>query len=1414
MFLPGCACFSPGNDYNLPLTFRRTCASVFAARGCRVKTTAWLPVCLAAGLLLLHPASLPAGQQPSPVVWGRSLEQWQAAAASPDARIREHALAALERLGRRARVALPVIEKALSDPARPVRLQACRDLAALGPQSVPQLLDLLASSDLAEPALAALQRMEAEAVPGVLQALRSPEVRRRRGGALAAADLPGDAVRSALPRALRDADGLVRVHAAAALLKKDESTRPAVGVLVEALQGQEPEARLQAATVLTRFASSAGEALAPLEKTLRTATGLFRVRVAAALWRTDFDAAGRAFHLLLEAVQDRDEDVCREALEGLTALSEADADEVEAALPVLVAVLKDRQRRQPGTVLAAVRALLALGTDARSALPVLRAMLRENSPEIAQAIAFGLPEVAPKERELVPALVRALSHPDGSVRRAAAVSLERLGLRARPAVAALVRALADDDVAVRIAAAGALGGLGDATAVTPLTELLKAGDTGAVGAAAEALHRLAPEKDEALPPALIRCLREDPSDEAKALAALRNIDSGAVVLALARALREGDRDTRRTAASILGHSEFFLSEDPRFAGGRREQLAGSWAAVPALRQALHDGDADVRILAASALAGWDRRTKGLASLLCEGLRSPDVLVREQALWGLFSLGPRGQDTLPELIRLLNDPDEADLHLLVLRVLGKMGPEARAAVPALLRCLHDRPAFRVEVLELLNRLADRERAWRPLGEALLLGGDETASTWVWNRFTDDHERAVPALLRALGSNDPDRRRRAAMLLGHTAKPGSTEVVAGLTPLLEDGSPAVRVEAAASLAALDPEGPATAQAVAILTRAARHARDDLRPHAVFLLLLHASTWESLKIAEVSALMRELLHDPDAEVRQHALRFFMREKPKDFPTILIETLRDRELRLRRRAADSIGFCGPEARAAIPTLVEMLGSRDSELRTFAAQALPRVGREDGALAGPLLEACRKTRSKSFRKDLIWALGSLGKGSPAAAVPALVELLQDPDWVTQDWAVRELNAVDPGNPLILPALARVAAQDYPARQLSAKDFNEFGPGLVADLGRLLRREEADQRLGAVLVLGYLRKQAISAAPLLRRALGDEDGRVRLEAARALWEVTEHGEAAVGALRGLVKGKDADLRRRAARLLGEMRAAARDAAPDLIACLKSPDRQLALTAVGSLGHIGKVAPAAVPALLELARGDDPFLRCAAVESLSAFGREARPAVPRLLRLLWEVPTPRDREAAALCLGEIGAAAEAGPALVRVFREEAEDGGETDFLIGLRDPLRKFGPSLREEIDQLLHDRRPGVRAAALSLFHGDFGTGEKDVLPFLPALLEALLDADDTVAVSAFNAVDGRNHLPDVVSVLRRGLKAKETDVRLRSIRFLPLTEREALAAVPDLVALARDDNAAVREAALAALKQIDPEAAAQVRKP
>ena len=145
-----------------------------------------------------------------------------------------------------------------------------------------------------------------------------------------------------------------------------------------------------------------------------------------------------AVPLLIQALGDWDEDVCRAAAEALGAIGDPQA------IPALIQALGDDESWVRA---AAARALGAIG-----------------------------------DPQAVPALIQALGDGWDDVRRAAAEALVKIGT---PAVPALIQALGHRYSAVRRAAARALGELGDPQAVPALTERLQ-DESGDVRKAAQA----------------------------------------------------------------------------------------------------------------------------------------------------------------------------------------------------------------------------------------------------------------------------------------------------------------------------------------------------------------------------------------------------------------------------------------------------------------------------------------------------------------------------------------------------------------------------------------------------------------------------------------------------------------------------------------------------------------------------------------------------------------------------------------------------------------------------------------------------------------------------------------------------------------------------------------------------------------
>jgi HEAT repeat protein len=113
--------------------------------------------------------------------------------------------------------------------------------------------------------------------------------------------------------------------------------------------------------------------------------------------------------------------------------------------------------------------------------------------------------------------------------------------------------------------------------------------------------------------------------------------------------------------------------------------------APALARALHSKHSDVRVFVATALGGIGARAKEAVPALTEGLQDEDKAVRRQAATSLGTIGPKAWLASRALAGCLQDPDP-ELRQRAAAALGKIGPDARAAAPALVRAMKE-PGFR-------------------------------------------------------------------------------------------------------------------------------------------------------------------------------------------------------------------------------------------------------------------------------------------------------------------------------------------------------------------------------------------------------------------------------------------------------------------------------------------------------------------------------------------------------------------------------------------------------------------------------------------------------------------------------------------------------------------------------------------------
>jgi HEAT repeat protein len=331
------------------------------------------------------------------------------AAALPDQdwKVRSSAAGALGRSGVSAAPAVPELVKLLSDGEVFVRQKAAAALGAIGPAA-------------------------SEAVPNLAHLAKCTE--------------PDSMNRTASNEALK-ALGSIGVAA--------------VPALIDALQGEDPQIRIAAASALATIGPDARDAIPALCATLEDDHA--RSAAAYALFRIDADVAEMLAPLtrMLVSGQDSDRLAAANTLGNL-------ASQRDTVTVLLRETLHDHD---PYVVSNAANSLARLGADNAATIDALLEMLRD--PERYRWMAArALARIRPRDSAIVQALVDSLSDEHPYVRAVAAMSIAQMGPAAASAVPKLTETLNDSNHYARAAAARALGEIG-AEAHTATAELRK-----------------------------------------------------------------------------------------------------------------------------------------------------------------------------------------------------------------------------------------------------------------------------------------------------------------------------------------------------------------------------------------------------------------------------------------------------------------------------------------------------------------------------------------------------------------------------------------------------------------------------------------------------------------------------------------------------------------------------------------------------------------------------------------------------------------------------------------------------------------------------------------------------------------------------------------------------------------------------
>lgn len=506
---------------------------------------------------------------------------------------------------------------------------------------------------------------------------------------------------------------------------------------------------------------------------------------------------------------------------------------------------------------------------ADDATSLAKSLASGNADEQVKA-ALALAELGPRAKAAAPALIKALAAEDTQVRGHAAYALGQIGDKSAAVVDGLFAAAGDREAIVRRAALRALKSLRIPrdVLIPKMAEALKQAapaDAAAIVAtiaeggkeavpflidclddkrasywACLALGQIGSDAAPAVAPLAKQCDREEPQVRLQALVALGQIGPAAkpavprIVKVLEQDKAEGVRYAAAYALGQIGASD--RSSRAALVKGMAAndaflQVVSAWALARVAKDdkplqeqitllilgALTSEKVDVRRAAARALAEIKPSPEAVAPFLVKAVQDEDESVIGNAVDALASLGVA---IVPRLTK--NGLKNKDLRLYAVRVLGKIGPDAKEAAGPLAETLDGAEGqFRREAQFVLGMFGAAAAPAVPELTKSLASDDEQIRNSAIYALGKIGPAAKPSAteLRKLIAGDDEFTRFAALWALVRIEPKNIKLAAVAVPVLvkglSDERPLVRAESAATLGEL---GSAAKAALPALKKAA--------------------------------------------------------------------------------------------------------------------------------------------------------------------------------------------------------------------------------------------------------------------------------------------------------------------------------------------------------------------------------------------------------------------------------------------------------------------------------------------------------------------------------------------------------------------------------------------------------------------
>jgi len=671
----------------------------------------------------------------------------------------------------------------------------------------------------------------------------------------------------------------------------------------------------------------------------------------------------------------------------------------------------------------------------------------------------------------------------------------------------------------------------------------------------------------------------DPDAKCKALYALAKIpaESKAYVVEIADLLREVNPRVKSCAShalvSISGH------------------------AVPLLISSLESSESTEKVYAARSLAIiWHKRTDSppstesgrpnfdelaehAVSNLIPLLRDPDQEVSKAASEALIAIGVPSVHAVREFLATAMD---ADGKLRALRILGRIGPGSKEAIPDLLQLASaSEGSVNAEtIIALINaghKLTDINGI-----RAVISGGNPDARRMVAAALAKRGRESVPYFVEMLKSEAPGARSQAAGFLGFVGAPART-AIPQLVATLGDIDASVRRQASAAINSIGPDE----NVVSALLEAMR----DNDYQVVFDL--------EASIKKVGAPAIPIILDA------------IKKNPADV----------KFNPLAAGCSHAVSVHPAFAQSMVPKTRECLGYWYLRILQHVLGEL-----QGGNLSGEQVQGLSKEeleRQENILHNLsgtpqLFAAKNLVRYSPDSfpkVLPVLIEFLDSDNYSIRLEAIELLGEIGPTAEIAIPALNRKLRGDQTTKVYVAFALWKIKKSrmAVSILISSLESNEDDIKLYSMAKLEEMGVDACKFLPQIRKMLQSGNYLVKTRALKSLTGAKGNTEKALPELIELLNyGKDTGIQEAAAKVIGSIGANARIAIPLLIEGLNSKYWNEIERSASALAGIGRPA---VPDLITVLLGDKEDASRGAAIALGKMGPLATDAIPALIEII-------------------------------------------------------------------------------------------------------------------------------------------------------------------------------------------------------